>query len=193
MGIEDLNAVGSAPSSPPPSGGSTGKAEVPKEIKIVPLNGQGAYSAPIANFKDPSATIFTATVAGKENTMCAKIPDSDKYHCEGFEKPADMEEKGLLAVKLPNPGKFEVGTNFDKTVNGLVQDESLTRFDVPHEGNQHTEMKFYKGDAKVSDDGKSVAGGKLVATYDKNGDKITLIDANKHKFVPDAKGNISKN
>lgn len=167
------------------------QAAKPEKIKIIPLNGQGEFYAPVAGLENPGATIFTANVAGKENTTCMKMPDSESYHCQGFQTPADAESKGLEIAKLANPGKFEVGKSFDKTVAGLVKDESLTRWDVPHDGNKLTEIKFFKG-GTVSDDGKKVEGGKLVATYRLEDGKESLTDAKERKFVPDADHNIAK-
>lgn len=193
--MAEVNEVGKNPTTPQDTT-STGKPSVPEKIIIVPLNGQGEFSATVTNRKDFGNSIFNGTVAGKENTMCIKMPDSDKYHCEGFDTPNAAEEKGLQAVKLDiptkAPGKFEEGADFNQTIQALFTDNSLTQpFPETKPGATYSATKLYKGGA-LSDDGNSVKGGKLVATVIQDGDQRYIVDAKGHKFSADEDGKIVK-
>jgi len=196
MALGDVNKTGDTPSTPPPQNtntASTGASESPKKITIVPLNGKGEFSAPVADVKNFGA-ILNGTVAGKPNTMCMETSDKGKYHCEGFDTSTVAEERGLQPAKLDipteAPTKLTTGADFNQTAMALMKDDSLVSpFPKTKEGATYSETAFYKG-GKVSEDGNSVKGGKLAFTVITDGDKREIINAKGQKFKADEDGKL---
>lgn len=180
--MAEVSGVGNTPQNPQDPA-VTEKKEVPKKPIVSILSADGdKFAMPVADL--PKGSIFTAHTKNGDRKICVGTGEENTFSCEpGLQTNAELAANGAQLSKINLASRLKSGADVNDVSMALMKDETLVSpFPETKPGKAGSTMKYYEG-GKLSEDGNSVIGGKLVATViEEDGNITSITDGKGHKF-----------